>query len=384
MYTEYMHEVCGRITVSWDERRHTLSRFFHETQRAIITNFDDEVEEAVDLVTGISEKYSAEGDAIDVEHLTPEMKEAILKYFADKYDAKYFVAKCVQPTVIGGLYLYLEDVQLLSAHRDSGLESLYVIDPRWVRSRIRNEAFDKLSKAEKRMCINTFRHASATERRKMNNIKDILEFAKDKTYLLRKRLNRGLPEVCKLKVEDIKWLSKHQPEAAARYRILEKFEILCKRYTEYLEYEYALERDVSDTYWRHNKQWYTEYLEMRKQGLEAHAEVVNRKIYDAYAHKQCAAATINGYTFMVTNDPEAWRKQARKLHQCIISCRYYMKQNSTICFCYKDGEPYATFEIRELRIIQSYRNEKGYDPDLMRVDEPCTQACLTYIQENNI
>lgn len=382
MYVEYIHAVCGRITVAWDERKHTLAHFYHETKRAIITYFDDGVEEAIDLVTGITETSIAEDESINVEHFTPEMKKAILEYFADKYNARYFVEKCIQSTVIGGQYLFLCDVRLLAAHRDSGLESIYVIDPRWVRAHIKNNAFDKLSKAEKRLCINTFREATDSERRRMQNIKDILEYAKDKTYILRKRLNRGLPEECKLKVQDIEWLRRHKPEA--QHGILANFEIYCKRYTEYLEDEYAQERDVSDVYWRHNKHWYQAYQEMRRSKIDTHASIINKKISEAYANKQYAESTINGYTFIVTNDPDAWRKQARMLHQCIISCRYYLKTLSTIIFCSKDGEPYATFEVKGHRIIQSYRNEKGYDPELMRVDEQCTQACLTYIEENHI
>lgn len=378
MYATFYDIIWGHVTVMYDEVHHTLSTYYDETRRCVIKYLDTDEEEIVDLITGLTEMCEEPLDIVYALDLFPkEMQEALISYFEEKYDAKYFARKCIQKSQ-GTRYLFVEDIRLLAEHRDTGLESLYMIDPVWVRVRIKNNAFDKLSKAEKRLCINAFREASESERRQMRTLKDLREFAQDRTYLMRKSINAGKPAVCKLSTKDLEWVLKHHPNV--RKTMLSYY----KMYSLYLEYEYTLERDVTDPYWRYNKNWYQEFRTLRLTRRQTDSARIDRHIKEEYAKKICPETMIEGFTFEVTNDAQKWRRQARKLHQCIISCQYYAHKKSTIVLCTKDKEPYATFEVREHKIVQSYKDEKVRDPELMNVEEACTNACLTYIQENNI
>lgn len=68
------------------------------------------------------------------------------------------------------------------------------------------------------------------------------------------------------------------------------------------------------------------------------------------------------YVIYISTDMSEWKKQAEKLHQCIISCKYYNKViegKSIVFFISKSSEPFGTFEIDyNKKILQAYGNEE--------------------------
>ena len=329
-------------------------------------------------------RWSNDYPSVSKESVGDEIFEALIAYSIERWDAQYFARKCIQ--IIDGLgyhHFFMKDVRLLASFRDTGLESLYMIDPVWVRVRIKPEkksSWCRFTPAQKKACINAFRALTEEERRLFRTVSDILKYAGDNTYILRKRVNTGLPETCKLQPCDIRWLERHKNDT--QYGRRATLINLARRYAEYLEYEYTLERDVTEEYWRRNKQWIDIIREQKALRRQNGRKATDDDIIRCYTPRIKPAETIEGYTFEVTNDPEKWRKQARVLHQCIISCQYYLTLNSTIIICTKDGAPHATFEVCHKKIVQSYKNE--HDRENMRVEDACTKACIEYINNHNI
>ena len=128
-------------------------------------------------------------------------------------------------------------------------------------------------------------------------------------------------------------------------------------------------KDMKDEYWAHPKN-----LKERVNSLRIQRENI-RMLEEAEQLKQKMARytraikrfegwdrTIDGYNIIIPKTVEQWQKQASVLHQCIIRMNYMDKCNDNyiLVFIYKDGEPYATCEVTDVKngkISQFYCNE---------------------------
>ena len=154
---------------------------------------------------------------------------------------------------------------------------------------------------------------------------------------------------------------------------------------EYIDYKTMLRRsehNIKDDYWLypsdlhafHEKLIEEERQKREAQELawriareqraleEAKKEKEKLELLKAIAKKYKGLdKVVDGYSIFITSDFEEWKKQAEKLHQCIIAAGYYKKmadQKSTIVFIQKAGEPMATAEISQAgNILQFYANE---------------------------
>lgn len=74
---------------------------------------------------------------------------------------------------------------------------------------------------------------------------------------------------------------------------------------------------------------------------------------------------INGYTVFVPGSVEEIDRQAKELHQCLVSCDYIsrvIKGECVLVFVQKNGEPIATAELKKgNKIGQFYANELDRD-----------------------
>lgn len=74
---------------------------------------------------------------------------------------------------------------------------------------------------------------------------------------------------------------------------------------------------------------------------------------------------INGYTVFVPGSIEEIDRQAKELHQCLVSCDYIsrvIKGECVLVFVQKNGEPIATAELKKgNKIGQFYANELDRD-----------------------
>ena len=106
-----------------------------------------------------------------------------------------------------------------------------------------------------------------------------------------------------------------------------------------------------------NSMWFNELMGE----YQDYMHMLYRSEHDSHDEYWLYHKIVDGYSIFITSDFEEWKRQAEKLHQCIVAAGYYQKmadQKSTIVFIQKDGEPMATAEISQAgKILQFYANE---------------------------
>ena len=153
------------------------------------------------------------------------------------------------------------------------------------------------------------------------------------------------------------------------------FNELMGEYQDYMHMLYRSEHDSHDEYWLYPSDLHAFHEKLvEEERLKREAEELARQLKreEEMRKKQALLKAISkkykgldkivdGYSIFITSDFEEWKRQAEKLHQCIVAAGYYQKmadQKSTIVFIQKDGEPMATAEISQAgKILQFYANE---------------------------
>ncbi|MGX8685604.1 MAG: PcfJ domain-containing protein, partial [Spirochaetales bacterium] len=153
------------------------------------------------------------------------------------------------------------------------------------------------------------------------------------------------------------------------------FNELMGEYQDYMHMLYRSEHDSKDEYWLYPSDLHAFHEKLvEEERLKREAEELARQLKreEEMRKKQALLKAIakkykgldkivDGYSIFITSDFEEWKRQAEKLHQCIVAAGYYQKmadQKSTIVFIQKDGEPMATAEISQAgKILQFYANE---------------------------
>ena len=153
------------------------------------------------------------------------------------------------------------------------------------------------------------------------------------------------------------------------------FNELMGEYQDYMHMLYRSEHDSKDEYWLYPSDLHAFHEKLvEEERLKREAEELARQLKreEEMRKKQALLKAISkkykgldkivdGYSIFITSDFEEWKRQAEKLHQCIVAAGYYQKmadQKSTIVFIQKDGEPMATAEISQAgKILQFYANE---------------------------
>ena len=153
------------------------------------------------------------------------------------------------------------------------------------------------------------------------------------------------------------------------------FNELMGEYQDYMHMLYRSEHDSKDEYWLYPSDLHAFHEKLvEEERLKREAEELARQLKreEEMRKKQALLKAIakkykgldkivDGYSIFITDDFEEWKRQAEKLHQCIVAAGYYQKmadQKSTIVFIQKDGEPMATAEISQAgKILQFYADE---------------------------
>ena len=177
--------------------------------------------------------------------------------------------------------------------------------------------------------------------------------------------------------QDYKYLLKVQKKTKKPKGITNTmyFNELIDEYQDYKRMLYKSEHDSQDEYWMHPSDLHAFHDKLvEEERLKREAEELAEKLRreEEMRKKQALLKAISkkykgldkivdGYSIFITSDFEEWKRQAEKLHQCIVAAGYYQKmadQKSTIVFIQKDGEPMATAEISQAgKILQFYANE---------------------------
>lgn len=167
-------------------------------------------------------------------------------------------------------------------------------------------------------------------------------------------------------VKDVMWLMKH-----ANTTVVQELISLMHEFSDYLREVYDEATDIFDPYWRYRRNWQEIH---REQVARRNAERERRKILGEALRKDELTEKYKPYKDMVleegdlraytSNDIEEWRKHAKALRQCIISCEYDRKKGSILIFVTRNGKPEATAEIgKDNKIKQFYADESSKETE---------------------
>lgn len=130
------------------------------------------------------------------------------------------------------------------------------------------------------------------------------------------------------------------------------------RFEDYLSMCQRYHHDITDDYWRHNRNWeelHDEFVARHSAEMDKpEAEYIKERYskFDGIVYKQ------DDYEVRTSSDANEWRDFADNLHQCILANRYFTK-NTIIIFVFRNGKPYGTceYEPASQKVIQQYRDE---------------------------
>ena len=190
----------------------------------------------------------------------------------------------------------------------------------------------------------------------------------------------------RVKMSDVKWIV-NQSE---KYYKNDSW-TLRKDYDDYKDLCIYFDKDMKDEYWAHPKNLKERIAELRAQRenirmLEETVKLKKKMARYTRAIKRFEGwdRTIDGYNIIIPKTAEQWQKQASVLHQCIIRMNYMDKCNDNyiLVFIYKDGEPYATCEVSDVKngkISQFYCNES--DRANLYPNDKCKSIVYNWVNE---
>ena len=143
-------------------------------------------------------------------------------------------------------------------------------------------------------------------------------------------------------------------------------------YRDYMNLLKQTEHDRKEDYWRFPKNLQKKHDELREEVARIE-EFKRLETLKAKQEKYLKAVKnylpmnydIDGYTVFVPGTVEEIDRQAKELHQCLITCDYIsrvIKGECVLVFVQKNGEPVATAELKKgNKIGQFYANELDRD-----------------------
>lgn len=190
----------------------------------------------------------------------------------------------------------------------------------------------------------------------------------------------------RVKMSELKWVvtqyDKYYKNQSNSMRYdLEDYKRLCEYF----------HKDMKDEYWAHPKNLKERLEELRTQRenirMLEEAENLKKKMtrYKRVIKRfEGLDKTVDGYSIIIPKTVEQWQKQASVLHQCIIRMNYMDKCNDNyiLVFIYKDGEPYATCEVTDVKngkISQFYCNES--DRANLYPNDKCKSIVYNWVNE---
>ena len=190
----------------------------------------------------------------------------------------------------------------------------------------------------------------------------------------------------RIKISDVKWLVNQYDKYYENnsWGLRNDY----KDYKELCEY---FHKDMKDEYWAHPKNLKERVSELRIQRdnirmLEEAEQLKKKMARYTRAIKRFEGwdRTIDGYNIIIPKTVEQWQKQASVLHQCIIRMNYMDRCNDNyiLVFIYKDGEPYATCEVTDVKngkISQFYCKES--DRSNLYPNDKCKSIVCNWVNE---
>lgn len=158
----------------------------------------------------------------------------------------------------------------------------------------------------------------------------------------------------KITDSDLHWLRQHNTVVD---------EALVSEYHDWIvEYQKQC-TDISDNYFRHKKNWRKlhqravkiEHWHTRLNGLRVFLDIPPKdytnaaeikKFQSRYAKYKDWEMTRDDLHIYISSDIRVWDRRASALRQCIMSCRYYSREECILVFIDRDGQPAYTAEIK--------------------------------------
>lgn len=248
---------------------------------------------------------------------------------------------------------------------------------------IQNTAWRRLKPSQRKQVINNLRDWQGMDEPWC--IKDALTGNSIKNSLV--RIGYGNTRITQ---RDIEWLGKHPVDGMS-------LEQLAREFHDYLLEQENLVPDITDTYWRHRKDWRKEHQKEQKR-REWHRRVNGLRIFLGLPERSYerinTVAFKNRYsklTDMVLQEGELkayfsdnikeWERHATALRQCLMSCKYYNRESCRILFITRNGRPEATAEILKDNTIGQFMGDERSQLTIMPkndVKELLTKFLRTY------
>ena len=154
---------------------------------------------------------------------------------------------------------------------------------------------------------------------------------------------------------------------------LMKKHIECDEYASYIRDCKKLNHDLNDKYWKFPSVFSKRFSKIQKEmdnlrkWEKENEGLLYTRAVQSYIKKN-PLLKVDGYEIFIPETVEEIKKQADMLGQCLIRNNYPQKVINSDCvlvFLQKNGEPIATCELNEKKIVQFRQKGNGYVTDEM-------------------
>ena len=167
-------------------------------------------------------------------------------------------------------------------------------------------------------------------------------------------------------------------------------------YYDYKRLAEILHKDLTQEYWLYPKDLFETHNRLHEEqraiweAQRLAREEQERKTRNEYIEKlqeiPQLQKLISGYSLYLANSMSDIENQAKILHQCLITCKYYekvAKKSSLLIFIKKDDEPIGTCEIGYDKAIKQFYLDE-LDRDNMNPSQELKDITNAYIPQLNI
>lgn len=195
----------------------------------------------------------------------------------------------------------------------------------------------------------------------------------------------------KITDSDLQWLRRHNTNVDTS---------LVSEYHDWLvEYQRQC-TDITDNYFRHKKNWRKihqravklEHWHVRLNGLRVFLDIPVKdytnaaeikKFQSRYAKYKDWQEVRDDLHIYISNDIKVWEKRANALRQCIMSCKYYSKEECILVFIDRDNQPAYTAEIKAGNKIGQFMGNERFS-NCQDVPEDARQLLADFLSQYSV
>lgn len=284
-----------------------------------------------------------------------------------------------------------ESLILATVHRgedgtiySTDIPALRVLNTKWTREKNRKEVINGY-----RMYVEAFsRDGYRTLGRcwSYDDLKELSSIYRDPDSCL--KIGSGNTKITD---SDLQWLRRHNTNVDTS---------LVSEYHDWLvEYQRQC-TDITDNYFRHKKNWRKihqravklEHWHVRLNGLRVFLDIPVKdytnaaeikKFQSRYAKYKDWQEVRDDLHIYISNDIKVWEKRANALRQCIMSCKYYSKEECILVFIDRDNQPAYTAEIKAGNKIGQFMGNERFS-NCRDVPEDARQLLADFLSQYSV